>query len=305
MDENKGFVFVNDAFVPSNQAQVSVFDYGFLYGAGVYDVIKVYEGKVHQLSEHLDRLLGNAETLHFPLLQNKQELVQTVLQLVALNHLNNGIVYLQVTLGSNAKRSLVLPTDGSLKPTLVAFTQEGPSYPKELFISGCTLRTLADFRWQRCDIKTVQLLASLMTANHDLPTKTTETLFYDPQTQRIREGSATNVFCAYGHHLFTPPCSHHILPGIQRATVIKLIRDNPECGIEIHEQEFDLDFLRSADEIFLTSTSREVMPVRSVDGISPKHSAPGSVTIKIMRLVIEEVERQLQITHFKRDYRLF
>lgn len=299
MSDLPASVYLNGKIVEASEAQVSVFDYGFLFGAGVYDVALVVDGLVFQGKEHLDRFFKSAGIVGIPIKETKEQLLQIILDLVEKNSMKDAIVYLQATFGSYGKRSHKLPADLS-SPTLLIFTQHLPPYPAHFFTEGVDVITEPEFRWSRCNIKAITLLPAIMSMNK-LPDSVAESVFYDPEKKIIRECAASNIFCVKDGTLYTPPLSNHILPGIERQTILNIAKAN---HIPLKEEDFDLDFFKSADEVFMSSTTKEVLPIKQVDDVKIPDT-PGPVTRDLMRLFVEFVENELGFVHPKRKLSLF
>jgi len=292
-------LYLNGEYIPRDEAKISVFDYGFLFGAGVYDVALVYDGKLFQGSEHLDRFFKSAADVKAPIKETKEELLEICQKLVDINHMTNGIVYLQATHGSYGKRQHVFPANIN-NPTLLALVQPLAPYPDTFFTEGVEITSEPEFRWTRCNIKSIGLLPAVLTMN-SLPTGVLEAVFYDEEKRTVRECAASNIFCVKDGVIYTPPLSRYILPGIERQTVVNIARQN---NLPLKEEDFSIEFLKSADEVFMTSTTKEVLPVKKVDDVSIK-STPGPVSKKLIELFVHHVEKQTGITHPKRKLGLF
>jgi len=285
--------------VAASEAKVSVFDYGFLFGAGVYDVALVIDGRLFQGKEHLDRFFTSAASIGIPIKETKEEILRIVTDLVITNHFKDGIVYFQATFGAYGKRAHKLPNDLS-HPTLMIFTQHLPPYPSHFFTEGVNVITEPEFRWTRCNIKAITLLPALLSMNK-LPEGAAESVFYDPEKKTIRECAASNIFCIKDGTIYTPPLSKYILPGIERQTIVNLAKKNQ---LPLKEEDFDLDFFLQADEVFMSSSTKEVQPIKQVDDVIFANT-PGPVTRHLMRLFVEYVENELGIVHQKRQLGLF
>jgi D-alanine transaminase len=301
MSDFPQLMYLNGEKVEPSEAKVSVFDYGFLFGAGVYDVALVMDGHLFQGKEHMDRFFKSAATIGIPIKETKEEILKIVRELVEHNNLREGIVYFQATYGAYGKRSHKFPADLS-SPTLVIFTQYLAPYPTTFFTEGVKLVTEPEFRWTRCDIKAVGLLPAILSINK-LPTDAAESVFYDSETKMIRECAASNIFCVKGDTIYTPPLSKYILPGIERQTIINIARAN---HLKLKEEDFDLDFFLSADEVFMSSSTKEVLPIKQVDN-TVFENTPGEKTRQLMKLFVEYVENELgpNFVHPKRKLELF
>eukprot|EP00026_Physarum_polycephalum_P013180 Phypoly_transcript_13556.p1 GENE.Phypoly_transcript_13556~~Phypoly_transcript_13556.p1 ORF type:complete len:301 (+),score=59.68 Phypoly_transcript_13556:79-981(+) len=288
-------VYLNGKILDAADAKISIFDYGFLFGAGVYDVALLYDGHLFQGNEHLDRFFRSAASIGIPIKESKEEILKKIIpELVQKNGLKDGIVYLHATFGSYGKRSHKLPTDIN-EPTLVIFPQYLAPYPASNFTEGVSVTTQPEYRWARCDVKTTLLLPAVMAINQ-LPAGAAETVFFDSNSKFIRECAASNVFCVKNGTIYTPPLSKYILPGIERQTIVNIAKAN---NIPIKEEDFTLDFFLAADEVFMSSTTKEVLPIKQVDDVIIANT-PGPVTRQLIRLFVEYVEKELGFVHPKR-----
>jgi len=246
----------------------------------------------------LDRFFKSAASIGITIQETKEELLRIIVDLVAKNDLKDGIVYLQTTFGAYGKRSHTLPAE--VQPTVLIFTQYLAPYPSHYFTSGVNLVTEPEFRWTRCNIKAITLLPAILSINR-LPEGMAESVFYDPETKIIRECAASNIFCVKGGVIYTPPLSKYILPGIERQTIINIARAH---HLPLKEEDFDLEFFKAADEIFMSSSTKEVLPVKELDGKTITNT-PGEVSRKLMQFFVEYVESELGIVHPKRQYGIF
>lgn len=263
-----GTVYLNGQWLPAAQAQVSVFDRGFLFADGVYEVIPVYGGRAFLLDQHLDRLQRSLHAIHIDC-ADAPDWPTCITQLITENQLEHGTVYLQVTRGSSSQRTH-LPK-GTLQPTILLMTQAAPLHWGIPEPAKAAL--LEDIRWLRCDIKSISLLGSVL-----LKQSAQEHHAIEPMLHRagiVTEGAASNYFGVKNGVLYTAPANHLILAGITRDWVLKLARDN---AIEVREVAFRVDELSQLDECFLTSTSREVQPIGRIDDIIIGSGGCGSIT---------------------------
>lgn len=299
MDTTENILYLNGEKIPGAKATVSVFDYGFLFGAGVYDVALVYDSRLFQGSEHLDRFFRSAADLKMPIRDTKEHLLQVCSELVQLNGLTNGIVYLQATYGSYGKRSHKFPEKFD-NPTILIFTQHLAAYPTSHFTVGVDIISEPEYRWQRCNVKAVGLLPALLSINA-LPSNAVESVFYDEEKRTVRECAASNIFVVKDGVVITPPLSKYILPGIERQTVVNIAHAN---NISLKEEDITIEFLKEADEVFMTSTTKEILPVKKVDDVVIKNT-PGPVTKKLIQLFVQHVEKEIGFVHPKRQFGLF
>jgi len=292
-------VYLNGETLPAIEAKISVFDYGFLFGAGVYDVALVYDQALFQINEHLDRFFRSAAELKMPIRDTKEHLLSVCKDLVKINNLQNGIVYLQATYGAYGKRSHKFPEKFD-NPTILIFTQDLAVYPTTYFTVGVDVVTEPEYRWQRCNVKSVGLLPALLSTNA-LPPSATECIFYDEEKRTVRECASSNIFCVKDGVIYTPPLSKYILPGIERQTTVNIAREN---NMPLKEEDISIEFLKDADEVFMTSTTKEVLPIKKVDDVEIKNT-PGPITRKLIELFVYRVEKEIGFVHPKRKIGLF
>jgi len=273
-------VYVDGRFVECSRAAVSIEDRGYQFGDGVYEVARVYDGRPFKMREHLDRLARSARAIRMDL-RGLDSLERDALELLHLNGWGNRDLYIQATRGA-CPRSHCFPRD--LEPVVVMTAREAHPYPPALRRQGVAAITLSDDRWARCYIKSISLLSNVLAKQKARDEGAFEAIYI--RDGFMSEGSSTNVFIVEGDSLVTPPLTNYILPGITRATVIGLATG---CGIPVAEESVSRERLLVADEVFLTGTTTEVMPVVTVDGVRIGCGAPGRTALRLfeqyMRLV--------------------
>ncbi len=272
-------VYLNGEFVPVEEATISVLDRGFLFGDGVYEVIPVFSGQPLQEQEHLERLYRSLSAIDLKCEPPEGGWQKLFTQLLSLNQDDgpNQAIYLQITRGAATKRAHAYPAD--VKPTV--FVMPMPFAPNitgmdeadQLYPSGKAI-TVIDKRWQRCDIKSTSLLGNLMPHHKASEAGVNEAIQIDSQGW-VTEGSSSNVFVVQGESVVTPPLSDSILGGITRALVVELVTRDGRYTCE--ERELSAVELQRADEIWITSASKEILPITELDGASVGTGAPGPV----------------------------
>lgn len=272
-------VYLNGEFLPPERAMVSVFDRGFIFGDGVYEVIPVFGRRLFRLPHHLARLARSlAEVrLREPLTAEAWE--QVFQRLVAAVDSADQSVYLQVTRGV-APRDHAFPAD--VRPTLFAYAQPAAYPAPELLARGVAAVTAADIRWLRCDIKATALLANAMLRQQAIDRGAAEAILV--RDGLVMEGAASNVFVVRRGALYTPPNGPFILPGITRDLVLELARAQ---GIPAHEAPLPEAALFEADEIWLTSSMREILPVTRLNDRPVGDGTPGPLHARLLALYQE------------------
>ena len=273
-------VYVNGQFVPEAEARVSVFDRGFLFGDGVYEVSSVLGGGLVDNAAHLARLERSLGELGMDAPVTPEEIVRAQKELVARNELDEGIVYLQITRGP-ADRDFAYPAEP--KPTLVMFTQKKPLVDNPLAARGITVITAPELRWRRCDIKTVGLLAASMAKQAALDAGADDAWMVEDGF--VTEGSSNNAWIVTGAGVVvTRNLGNEILHGITRTAVLRLAREHQ---VAVEERPFSVEEAKGAAEAFITSASSFVIPVIGIDGETIGDGRPGPVTNRLREVYIE------------------
>jgi D-alanine transaminase len=273
-------VYVNGAYVPEEEAKVSVFDRGFLFADGVYEVTSVLDGRLVDFAGHLARLHRSLAELGMPVPATDDDLLAIHRELVARNTVEEGMVYLQVTRGA-ADRDFAYPPDPM--PSLVLFTQARPLVDTPSARTGIKVIALPDIRWQRRDIKTVQLLASSMCKM--MAKKAGRDDAWLVEDGFVTEGTSSNAWIVTeAGALVTRNLSTSILHGITRHAVMALAA---EAQIRVEERPFTVEEAHAAAEAFITAASAFVTPVVEIDGKPLGDGTPGPLTRRLRELYID------------------
>ncbi|CAI8153832.1 D-amino acid aminotransferase [Pseudidiomarina mangrovi] len=265
-------VFLNGEWLAAAAAKVSVYDRGFLFADGIYEVVPVYQRRPFLMADHLARMERSLAALNITA-PGADYWQAVITELLARNQLDDALVYIQITRGAEANRSHI-PTSAmsatlfaSLSPLNVHWHQPAP----------LAVTLLDDIRWLRCDIKSISLLGNIM-----LKQQAHNSGFAEPLLQRdgyITEGASCNFFAVRDGVVYTAPKSHLILPGITRDHTLELAR---ELGLEVREEAFAVADLAQLDELFLTSSSREVQPIDRIDAMIIGNGECGPVTAQLV-----------------------
>ncbi|PTI81720.1 D-amino-acid transaminase [Staphylococcus xylosus] len=263
-------VLINEKLVDEQDANVPYNDRGYVFGDGIYEYIRVYDNNVFTAKEHFERLLRSAKEIGLELKYNVDELTELIQELLSTNNIVNGGVYIQVTRGA-APRDHAFPTP-SVEANIMAFTK---SYnrPYKLLEEGINAITTEDIRWLRCDIKSLNLLGNVLAKEYATKYNAQEAIQH--RGDIVTEGSSSNVYAIKNGEIYTHPVNNYILNGITRMVIKSVAEDK---GIPFNEEVFTLDFLKNADEIIVSSTSIEVMPVVKLDGENVGDGEVGSIT---------------------------
>jgi len=277
-------VYVNGEYLPEKEATVSVFDRGFLMADGVYEVTSVLEGKLIDFDGHAVRLQRSLDALEMASPISKDDLLEVHRELVRINEINEGMVYLQITRGAPDDRDFVFPDPAKTAPTIVLFTQNKPGLADSPAAKkGMKVISIDDIRWGRRDIKTVQLLYPSM--GKMMAKKAGADDAWMIEDGFVTEGTSNNAYIVKGNKIITRALSNDILHGITRAAVLRFAR---EAQMEVEERNFTIDQAKAADEAFITSASTFVMPVVEIDGVALGDGAPGRVAPRLREIYLEE-----------------
>jgi len=278
-------VYVNGAFQPEEEARISVFDRGFIFADGIYEVSAVIDGGLVDNDAHLARLERSLREIDLAMPASKEEIVRLQKELIARNDLNEGSVYLQVTRGM-ADREFQFPKD--VKPSLVMFTQSRVMIEDPAAKTGIRLKSVPDIRWARRDIKSVALLAQVLAKQAAAAAGCQEAIMHENGV--VTEGGSSSIFIVNEDgQIVTRPNSHAILPGITRQSVIRLAREE---NLSIEERSFTLDEVFAARECFVTSATSLVKAVVEVDGKMIGGGQPGPMARRLRDIYIEAARAQ-------------
>lgn len=268
-------VYLNGEYLPMAEAQISTQDRGFLFGDGVYEVIPVYQRKLFAWDEHLQRLKNSLASVSIANPLSDQEWFELLTTLIGKHPWDDQFVYLQVTRGIQMQRDH-LPAD-CLTPTIYAYTNPLKPLDEKILTQGIKVVTLEDIRWLRCDVKAITLLPNVLlklAAKH----QGADDAILIGRDGLVTEGSASNVMIVKDGELLTPPNSFKLLPGVTRVIIERVAAAN---GLVFKARDLTLQDLQNADEIWLTSSTKEALPVTQLDGKPVGTGLPGSVWQKM------------------------
>lgn len=276
-------VYLNGKYLPQGEATISVEDRGFLFADGVYEVVRIIDGRPHLLREHLERMEAGLRALRIEF-TDVGGLGEVASRLIEENDLAEGdaTLYLQVTRGA-APRKHAFPAPGT-PPTVFGMARPYTPHPESYYTEGVATITVPDTRWARCDIKSIALLPNVLANQQARETGAHEALFVRDGV--VLEGSQSNLFAVLDGVLVTYPRCNYILPGITRQLALQLAAD---LGIPNQEEPIRLDQLWAAEELFLTGTTTEIMPIKTVDGRPIGTGAPGPITRSLLAAYREEI----------------
>lgn len=266
-------IYLNGEYLPLEKATVSVEDRGFLFADGIYEVVRCYGGRVFEFDAHVERLRHSAQGIRFALPDAVRDLGDIIRRLLVENDLEDTNIYIQCTRGAARPRTHAFPAQ--VHPTLLVMPQPLYALPTNARAEGVAVITVPDVRWQRCDIKSIMLLPNVMAKTQAREAGAFEAIFV--RNGLVTEGSSTNTFAVINGVLRTHPWNNGILGGITRQVILRLATDL----IDVREEAFSLDQMYGAEEVFLTSTTAEILPITHVDGRTIGNGQPGAVTERL------------------------
>lgn len=282
---NQPIVYLNGDFLPASEARVSVLDRGFIFGDGVYEVIPVYGGHLFRLDAHLARLDDSLVNIRLSSPYSHDKWREILTALVARNGGKDLSVYLQITRGV-APRDHAFPKN--VEPTVFAMANPLLPVPSQILRDGVAVITMDDFRWQNCHVKAIALLANILARQQALDSGASEAVFV--RDGQVTEGAASNLFYVKNRALYTPPKGARLLPGITRDLVLELAAAH---HVPAQETNFDIAALRNADEIWLTSSTKEILPVTQLNGEPVGNGKPGPMWSRMLALY-QEYKQQIR-----------
>lgn len=274
-------VYVNGEYLSENEARISIFDRGFLFADAVYEVTSVLGGKLIAFEGHAERLQRSLCELGMDNPISNDDLLDVHRELVRLNQIDEGLVYLQVSRGAAPDRDFAYPDPAEVRPTVVLFTQSKPGLAKA--VTPMKVISIDDLRWARRDIKTVQLLYPSMGKMMAKAAGADDAWMIEDGF--VTEGTSNNVYIVKNGKIITRALSNDILHGITRAAVLRYAK---EAQMEIEERNFTIEEAQAADEAFFTSASAFVMPVVQIDGVQLGDGQPGPVMTRLREIYLEE-----------------
>jgi D-alanine transaminase len=281
--------YVNGRYLPLSAAQVRIEDRGFQFGDGVYEVVHLHRGRLIDEDKHLNRLDRSLGELRIPWPLSRAALAGIIREVAARNRLHaNGLLYIQVTRGA-ARREHFFPA-GKIRPTLVVTGRAIPAFPKDVDAWATGIITGPDQRWDRCDIKTVNLLPNVLAKQAAKEAGAFEMAMVDAEGM-ITECASSNLWIVdEAGQLRTRPLGHEILPGCTRAALSELLAEE---RVTLSETAFSLEELRCAREVFITSATSFVRPVIRVDGTPVEDGKVGPVTRRLFSAFARHVQGPL------------
>lgn len=274
-------VYLNGDYMPMEEARISPMDRGFLFGDGIYEVVPSYGGKLVGFAPHLHRMQDGLDAIEIDLKVDHDEWRDIAQQLSERNGSGDLGIYFHVSRGADSKRHHAYPED--IAPTVYAFAFEIPPAPQpdKSAATPYTVSTAEDLRWKRCNIKSTALLGNVMHYQHGHAQGHSETILYN-QHQELTEAAACNVYVVKNGIVATPLLDHQKLPGITRLMLLEILRK--DGSIPVQERVVTLEELHHADEVWISSSSKEIAPVIEIDGTPVGNGDIGDVWLAAQTL---------------------
>ncbi len=277
-------VYVNGAYLPEEEATISIFDRAFLFGDAVYEVTAVLDGRLVDFAAHLSRLDNSLKEIALSPPMSHADLRRLHEELIALNGVEEGVVYLHISRGA-ADRDFAYPENTA--PTVVAFTQSRPLIDHPYAATGVKIITIPDMRWKRRDIKSTSMLAQAMGKQAAKLKSAYEAWMVENGV--VTEGTSSTAFILDAEGVLrTQPLGSHILPGVTRRAVLRLAKQE---SVPLEERPFSVAEALAAHEAFMTAASAFVLPVVEIDGVPVGDGKPGPVSRVFRRIYIEEARK--------------
>jgi len=273
--------FLDGSYMPIEQAKISPLDRGFLFGDGIYEVVPSYAGKMVGFAPHVLRMKSGLEAIGIKLDWSMDDWSELCQRLIAENGAGNLGIYLHVSRGADNKRHHAFPEN--IAPTVFAFTFEIAAAPvaDKAKVKPYKVSTTRDLRWERCHIKSTALLGNVLHFQQGYEQGNDETLLFNADNQ-LTEASACNAFIVIDGTVITPPLDNQLLPGITRQIVLDVLRKDGR--IKVEERSVSMDEVMNADEVWITSSSKEIAPVTEVDGKAVGNGEIGDIWLATQTL---------------------
>ncbi len=287
-------VFVNNKLVPSEKATVSVFDHGLLYGDGVFETLRSYNGVIFKLDAHLKRLKRSSSLIKLHLPYSRVKLRSIIYDTLRANNLSDAYIRVSVTRGEGP---IGLDTSLCQEPNLIVITKRFTPYPDQLYKKGVKV-IVSEIRRNlkeaiNPEIKSLNFMNNILAKSEAIKRKAFEAIMLNYKGH-VTEGTVSNIFMVKEGNVITPPIDSGILNGITRKTILHILKN---MNIKTIQKNIRLKELYNADEVFLTNTSLEVMPVRQLDKARYKErDITNSVRIEFKKVVQKEINRNRYIT---------
>lgn len=267
-------IFLNDKIIEETEGHISTLDRGFLYGDGLFETFRTYDKKPFRIDDHITRLSNSAQYFNIPFHYTSQQIRHIIEQLLTINNLTDA--YVRMTLSRGFAAHGIIPTE-IVSPTFVIHTKPLVPYPASLYEDGMSLITSNTRRSTTCPLsshKTLNFLANYLIKKEAIEKKAHDALILNTDNY-VTECAVSNIFIVQGNTIITPSLNANILPGVTRKVVLKLCKENDICTLE---KLFGMETVLGADEVFITNSLLEIMPISKMNGQSIGKLIPGPIT---------------------------
>jgi len=271
--------FLNDKFLDIQEAKISPLDRGFLFGDAIYEVIIAINKKPFELDAHISRLKKNISFLKYSL-SDQIDLEEIILEVISKNKFLKQVIYVQISRGTDTVRDHIPSND--LTPTVFVSSHELKTEFSQSIGEKAIL--LEDFRWRKSQIKATSLLANVIYRSEANQQEVFETILFE--NGFITEGAVSNVFCCIDNKIITPPLTENILPGVTRKVILELIQDT---SLEYEETKIPIDSILSSEEIWVTNSTKGIIPITELDGKKIGSGIPGEKYLQISKAFINKL----------------
>lgn len=271
--------FLNDKFIDIKDAKISPLDRGFLFGDSIYEVIVAVNKKPFELDAHLSRLNNNLSLLNYSV-KNNFDFEEIIMEVISQNKFLNQVIYVQISRGTDNIRDHI--PGKNLTPTIFISCHELktdflPSLGEEAIL-------LEDFRWRKSQIKATSLLANVIYRTEAKQSEVFEAILYE--NGYITEAAVSNVFCLKNNKIITPPLTENILPGVTRKVILEIAKEN---SLDYEEIKIPIDYFLSAEEVWVTNSTKGVIPIVKIDGKRIGSGKPGKNYLKMSKAFLERI----------------
>ena len=271
--------FLNDKFLDIQEAKISPLDRGFLFGDAIYEVIIAINKKPFELDAHISRLKKNISFLKYSL-SDQIDLEEIILEVISRNKFLKQVIYVQISRGTDTVIDHIPSND--LTPTIFVSSHELKTEFSQSIGEKAIL--LEDFRWRKSQIKATSLLANVIYRSEANQQEVFETILFE--NGFITEGAVSNVFCCIDNKIITPPLTENILPGVTRKVILELIQDT---SLEYEETKIPIDSILSSEEIWVTNSTKGIIPITELDGKKIGSGIPGEKYLQISKAFINKL----------------
>ena len=273
--------FLNGTYLPLEEARISPMDRGFLFGDGIYEVVPSYAGKMVGFAPHMERMNNGLSAIGIDLGWSENDWADLCTQLIEKNGADNLGIYIQVSRGADSKRFHGFPENVAPTVFAFAFNIAPPPVADKALAKKYTASTARDLRWERCQIKSTALLGNVLHFQQGQDQGNDETLLFNADNQ-LTEASSCNAYIVKDGVVITPPLDNQLLPGITRHILLDILRR--DGGIAVEERIVSMDEVRNADEVWITSSSKEIGAVVEIDGVPVDNGEIGDIWLKAQTL---------------------